>query len=118
MEDSCWGRDMGHFCGDLLSSLSLLLLSLQGLSLYLRAKLCESFSCLSCCSLDGGEHLLWYKDFLLGESVGTLGDGAQGDLLLDLEGSPSLLVELGMSPELWEDGSFFQELEAGSFSSL
>ena len=62
-------------------------------------KLCESFSHLSCCSLDGGEHLLWCKDFMLGESVGTLGDEAREDLLLDLGGSPSLLIEHGTFPE-------------------
>ena len=70
-------------------------------------------------ALDGGEHLLWHNDFLLGESVGTFGDGAWGDLLLDLEDSPSLLVELDMSPKPWEDGSFsFWELESGIISSL
>ena len=51
--------------------------------------------------------MLQREGFLLGESVDTFGDGAQGDLLLDLEDSPSLLVELGAYPELWEDDSFF-----------
>ena len=43
-----------------------------------------------------------------GESVGTLGDGAQGDLLLELGGSPSLLVELGMSSKVWRMQFFLQ----------
>ena len=108
---------MGCFHRDLSPSLSLPLLSLQGLSL--EDELCESFSCLSHCSLDGGEHLLWHENFLLGDSGGALNDEAQGDLPLDLEGSPSLLVELAMSPEVQEDGAFsLQELEAGGFSSL
>ena len=119
VEDGHWGGDMGHFCRGLSPSLSLPLLSLQGLSLCLRDELCESFSCLSHCSLDGREHLLQHEVFLLGESLGTFCDGAQGDRPLDLEGSPSLLVELGASPRPWEDGGFsFQELESGSFSSL
>ena len=92
VEDSPWGRDMGCFHEDLSPSLSLPLLSLQGLSLCLRDELCESFSHLSCCSLDGEERLLQCEDFLLGEFVGTLSDGAQGHLPLDLEGSSSLLV--------------------------
>ena len=78
---------MGCFHGDLSPSLSLPLLSLGGLSLHLRDELCESFSRLSCCSLDGGERLLQCEDFLLGESVGILSDEAHGDLPLDLGGS-------------------------------
>ena len=38
-------------------------------SLCLEEEWCESFSHVSWCSLDGGEHLVQHKDFLLGESV-------------------------------------------------
>ena len=69
---------MGCSHGDLLPFLSLPLLSLS-----LVDKLCESFSCLSYCSLDGGEHLLQCKGFLPSESVGTLSDEAWGDCPLD-----------------------------------
>ena len=53
-----------------------------------------------------GECLWWHEDFLLRESVDVFGEGAQGDFPQDLEGSPSLLVELGTSPEAWEDQGF------------
>ena len=49
-----------------------------------------------CCSV---------KTFCL-ESADVFGEGAQGDFPLNLTGSPSLLVELGTSPEVWEDQGF------------
>ena len=94
------GEDIGHFYGDLTLFLSLPLLSLQDLSLCLGDELHESLSRLSCCSLDEGEHLLWHEGFLLSESVDTFCEEVWGDCVLDLEGSPSLLVELGTSPEV------------------
>ena len=103
VEDGFCGRDAVCFCRVLLLSLSLLPLSLWDLSWCLDEGLCESFSCISWHSLDGGEHLLQCEDFLLDESMNVFGDGAWRDSPLDLGGSPSLLVELGTSSEVWEN---------------
>ena len=73
-----------------------------GLSQCLDEEPCESFSHVSRHSLDVVS-VCHSADFLLGESVDVFGDGAWGDFPLDLEGSPSLLVELGASPKAWED---------------
>ena len=91
VEDGLCGRDATHFQRVLLLSFSLLPLLLWGLSWCLDEELCESFSCISWCSLDVGECLPQCEYFLLGESVDDFGDGAQGDFPLDL-GRFSLLA--------------------------
>ena len=116
VEGDICSRDAAHFHGDLLQSLSLLPLSLQDLSWCLDEEPWESLSWVPWCSFDGGEHLWWCEDFLLRESVDVFGERARGDFPQDLEGSPSLLVELGTSPEAQEDQDFSLDSAVGDSS--